>query len=49
MELLLARGADVNVKDNKNQTALMVASQNGHREIVELLLAKGADINARDL
>jgi len=44
---LLAKGADVNVKDSHGLTALMLASQNGHSEVVKLLLAKGADINAK--
>ena len=44
---LLAKGADVNAKDNSGQTALMFASSNGHKEVVQLLLAKGADANAK--
>ena len=30
------------------RTALMVAAQDGHREVVELLLQHGADVNAED-
>ena len=29
-------------------TALYMAAQNGHREVVELLLQHGADVNAED-
>lgn len=46
---LLAKGADVNAKDNMfGRTALMWASENGHLELVQALLAKGADVNAKD-
>jgi serine/threonine-protein phosphatase 6 regulatory ankyrin repeat subunit B len=45
--LLLAQGADVNAKTSTSATALIMASQNGHLEIVRALLANGADINAR--
>src|SRR4030067_659016 len=46
---LLAKGADVNIKTLKGQTALMAASFGGHPDIVELLLAKGAVANATDV
>ena len=39
---LLDKGADVNAKDNKNRTALMLAFENGHKEIMELLMRAGA-------
>ena len=32
----------MNAKDNKGRTALMIASENGHTEIVQLLKAHGA-------
>jgi ankyrin repeat protein len=49
---LLAGGADVNstaynAKADNGQTALMLASANGHTKIVQLLLAKGAAVNAK--
>ena len=28
-------------------TALFIAAQNGHREVVELLVQHGADVNAK--
>jgi ankyrin repeat protein len=42
MQTLLAKGADVDVKDNDGVTALMYAAQNGHKHIVELLKKAGA-------
>jgi len=45
---LLAKGADVNAKDNWGITALMWTAWPGHTEIVNLLISKGADVNAKD-
>lgn len=45
---LLARGADLEAKDEDGQTALMYAANAGQAAIVGLLLARGADVNARD-
>jgi ankyrin repeat protein len=47
VRLLLANGADINVKDKNGETALMLASYYGRKEIVKLLLAKRADVNAK--
>lgn len=46
LQLLVARGADVNKKMKRGQTALMFASYYGHTEAVRLLLTSGADVNA---
>ncbi len=43
VQTLLAKGADVNAKDNDGGTALIMASQEGHAGIIQTLLAKGAD------
>jgi ankyrin repeat protein len=43
MHLLLARGADVNARQQFGSTALHTAAQHGDEAIVDLLLASGAD------
>jgi len=49
VELLIAAGADVNVKDGQGGlTPLHTAIRNSNKEIVELLIANGADVNAKD-
>ena len=45
---LLTCGADVNVKDDRGQTALHFVSKNANK-IIELLVSCGADINEEDL
>jgi len=40
---LLENGADVNAKDKDGLTALMYASYNGHKEVVELLKSYSAE------
>jgi ankyrin repeat protein len=42
VELLLACGADVGIKDNKDRSPLDWAQNLGHIEIVELLRKNGA-------
>jgi len=48
VELLIANGADVNVKDKWGRTPLHFAAAHGHKELVELLIANGADVNAKE-
>ena len=49
VELLIAKGADVNVKvEDEIETPLHSAASRGHKEIVELLIAEGADVNAKN-
>jgi len=49
VKLLIAAGADVNVKNNKyGWTPLYSAAGGGHKKIAQLLIAEGADVNAKD-
>ncbi len=48
IERLIEAGADVNLRNCSGVTPLMMASQNGHTEVVNLLLANNADVNAAD-
>lgn len=45
---LLAKGADVNARDEYGYTALMWAAQGGYVLTLKTLLAKGADVNAKE-
>jgi hypothetical protein len=47
VEELLANGANVNAKDNFDQTALMLAAIRAKDPVCNLLIASGADINAQ--
>jgi len=44
----LSRGADINDKDEVNQTPLMWAAHENHPNIVDFLLLNGADVHAKD-
>jgi len=48
VELLIAKGADVNAKNKYGSTPLHRAASGGHKEITEILIAKGADVNAKN-
>lgn len=43
---LIRRGADVNAKDEKQDSAFLVASARGRTEVVKLTLAAGADLKS---
>ena len=42
VKLLLVKGADINVKNRKGETALMIAKDKGYKEIVGMLEKAGA-------
>jgi len=48
VRLLLEKGADIEAKDEFEETALIKAAEYGYEAIVRLLLEKGADIEAKD-
>jgi ankyrin repeat protein len=47
VKYLLSCGADINVRDDRRQSPLSVASMCGHCDVVKCLLASDADINLR--
>jgi ankyrin repeat protein len=46
VKLVLDRGADIDARDNRGRTSLMMAADAGHAGMIDVLLARGA---ARDL
>jgi len=48
MQALIDRGADLEERDAKGQTALMYAAESGKSAPFELLLANGANVSARN-
>jgi ankyrin repeat protein len=45
---LIARGADVNAKDESVQSAYLIATSEGHLELLRLTLRHGADVSSKD-
>lgn len=43
-EILIKNGADMEIKDKRGRTPLIVAIQSGNREIVDLLMKRGAKL-----
>ena len=48
MKHLVEHGADVNSKDEDNETALIRATMYGHLAVVKLLVEYGAHVNAKN-
>lgn len=48
VKILLKNGANVNAKNDLNNTPLGRAAEHGNKEIVEILIRNGAKINARN-
>ncbi len=49
VEALLAQGFDVQSKNERGHSALMLAAYNGHFNLVQFLILHGADVNSVDL
>lgn len=45
---LIARGADVNAKDNTVQSAYLISTSEGYLELLNLTLRHGADVDSKD-
>ena len=45
---LIARGADVNAKDDSVQSAYLIATSEGYLDLLELTLRNGADVDSKD-
>jgi ankyrin repeat protein len=45
---LIARGADVNAKDETQQSAYLVTTSEGYLDLLDLTLAHGADVASKD-
>merc|ERR1712203_1112968 len=48
VQLLLERGAQVDVRNKKGNSSLWLAANGGHIDVVQLLYSAGADIDSQD-
>lgn len=48
IETLLSKGASIDARDSRGQTALLVATRANRTEAARALIAAGADVNAKD-
>lgn len=48
VRILIENGADVNLENGDNETALHIATVIGREEIVELLVKNNAEVNRRN-
>jgi len=46
--VLIENGADINIRNEEGETALIAATDQGYQGIMELLLKKSADVNAKN-
>ena len=49
LQALIHKGADVNATNQKNQTALLLACEQGNRDVMNTLLSAGADSSIADM
>ena len=47
-QVALAAGAEVNARNQWQQTPLHLAADTGHTDLARLLIEKGAEVNAKD-
>ena len=48
VELLLNKGADVNIQDNAGYSPVHIAAFRGNKEMLEFLISKGANLNRKN-
>ncbi|KAJ5610789.1 hypothetical protein N7510_007508 [Penicillium lagena] len=48
VEILIGKGADVNLKDNSGRTALIAAASHRNIDMAKMLISEGADVNLKD-
>ena len=48
LSILIQRGGDVNVREKKGKTAVMIAAENGRDDCMHILAAAGANLDQRD-